>query len=189
MVAAHSIVGEFNYLLSKGPDFAGSWLANALAQGHVSPRDVPALEPRMAKIWAEVVLARYGVGIIDECERLIAMPKKLISGYLQRRMLAGDPKGKEKAKELSEYLADHNHFLSHGRRVSAATAQEKGITVEKPRKCRTQYCLFFMRCASPLPTLARKKLSKATPAMIIAPMCGWPHERNFSAFHPPADAA
>ena len=136
MVAAHSIVGEFNYLLSKGPDFAGGWLADALARGHVSPCDLPALEPHMAKIWAEVVLARYGMGIIDECERLIAMPKKLISGYLQRRMLAADPKGKEKAKELSEYLADHNHFLSHGqarfRRHSAGERDNGGKIGGKP---------------------------------------------------------
>ena len=131
-IAAHSVVREFDYLMSRGPDFAGGWVENALARGHIDSRHLPALKPRMLGAWSEIVLARYGgMGIIDACRRQIAMSEKLICGYLCRRMFVDDSKRKEKAEELAAYLADHDHFLSHGRRVSPSTAREKGMTVEK----------------------------------------------------------
>ena len=131
-MAAHSIVSEFDYLLSQGPEVAGAWLDGALERKHIDSRHPPALQPQMMQAWSEIVLARYGgMGIIDECRRRMALSHKLVDAFLRRRMLKSDPECENKARELAGYFADHDNFLSHGRRVSRATAREKGMTVER----------------------------------------------------------
>ena len=104
-VAAYSVISEFESLLDRKAQFG--------------------------EHWAEAVLARYGIGLLDECKRRMDMAETLTSDWLQRRMFANDPKkGKEKADSLAGYLADHKHFKSHGRRISPDTAKKKGMVVE-----------------------------------------------------------
>lgn len=44
-------------------------------------------------------------------------------------MFAGDPQAKEKAGRIAEYLADHNKFRSHGRRVGMDDLQALGANI------------------------------------------------------------
>lgn len=44
-------------------------------------------------------------------------------------MFAGDPQAKEKAERIAEYLADHNNFRSHARRVGIADLQALGANI------------------------------------------------------------
>ena len=101
-VAAYSIVSEFEDLLEKG------------AGEH----------------WAEAVLARYEIGLLDECKQRTEMAKALTGDLLARRMFAGEPKSK-RAEPLANYLANHADFKSHERPVSFAKARENGMIVER----------------------------------------------------------
>ena len=133
-MAAHSVVNEFGVLLGKGPEHAEQWILNALSRGHVSHERMPELYGALAGQWARAVLARFdGMGVIDQCLRQMALSEKLICIWLSRRMFAdvAEPARGEKAGKLAEYLADHDHFLSHERRVSSATARENGMAVER----------------------------------------------------------
>jgi hypothetical protein len=44
-------------------------------------------------------------------------------------MFAGNPQAKEKAREIAEYLANHNKFRSHERRVGIADLQALGANI------------------------------------------------------------
>ena len=104
-VAAHSVVSEFEDLLGR--------------------------RASLGENWAQAILGRYGIGLVDECNRRMDMSKTLTERWLRRRMFKDDPDGEEKAGALAEYLADHAHFRSHGRRISYETAREKKMKVGK----------------------------------------------------------
>lgn len=100
-VAVYSVISEFEYLMS------GKF-----------GRD---------EEWTKAVLGRYGVGLLDECKRRMELAEALTGAWLQRRMFADDPDREGKAARLAGYLANHEHFKSHGRRVSFDAAQAAGM--------------------------------------------------------------
>ena len=134
-MSVHSVLNEFESLLRKGPDYAEHWVNRALSRGYVDRHRMPELYGALAGNWAGTVLARYDVmGLIDQCFRQTLMSEKLLQIWLSRRMFSGEKdekKREEKARNLAAYLADHDHFLSHSRRISAAKAEENGMTVER----------------------------------------------------------
>jgi hypothetical protein len=58
-----------------------------------------------------------------------ALAEELVSQWLERYMFAGDAKAKHKTKKVAEYLADHNQFRSHARRVGIAELQALEVNV------------------------------------------------------------
>jgi hypothetical protein len=63
----------------------------------------------------------------------VALSKDLVSRWLAQYMFAGQPKAKECATVVVNYLADHNQFLSHGRRVDIETLSGLGARVRDIR--------------------------------------------------------
>lgn len=128
MVAAHSVIGEFDYMMGKGPALGRQWADAFSRQAGINSAQLPVLGVPFEKMWAEVVTARYPLGMLDECRRQIERSKSQTSGWLRQRMLADDS---QKAESLAKYLADHDHFMSHDRRISAAKAESEGMKVER----------------------------------------------------------
>ena len=128
-IAAHSVVGEFNYLMGMGG--APEKQVDILSGRRVVPDALPTLKVPFEKAWADAVLARYPLGLLDACRRLIKKSEAEASDWLEERMFAGEPDGAKKAARLAKYLADHDHFMSHDRRISAAEVEGKGMKVER----------------------------------------------------------
>jgi len=57
----------------------------------------------------------------------IQLSKDLVRKWLEIYMFAGTPNPGNMAQQVVDYLGDHNQFKSHGRRVSLADLQGKGI--------------------------------------------------------------
>ncbi len=51
---------------------------------------------------------------LAECDLAISQAKRYAKAWLEKFMLAGNPKAVEIADDIAEYLSDHAQFLSHG---------------------------------------------------------------------------
>jgi len=60
-------------------------------------------------------------GLYQECLNAVALSKNLVGKWLESYMFAGESDAAGIAKGIVDYLADHNRFLSHGRRVDINT--------------------------------------------------------------------
>ncbi len=75
------------------------------------------------------ILRQYGPSLLAECDNHLALARDLVSKWLERFMFAGEPDAALKANQISEYLANHNNFLSHSRRVGITDLQSLGVKV------------------------------------------------------------
>jgi len=75
------------------------------------------------------ILQQYGPSLYKEALNAIELSKKLVEHWLVSYMFAGDPEGPKKAKDIARYLADHNEFKSHGRRVGRQELRDKGAKI------------------------------------------------------------
>ncbi len=76
-------------------------------------------DPRKLPSWVPI-LGWYGPALLAQCDNQLALAEELVSKWLEKYMFAGNPQAKEKAKRIAKYLADHNQFRSHARRVGIA---------------------------------------------------------------------
>jgi hypothetical protein len=80
----------------------------------------------LAVAWAPV-LQRYGVGLFQMSLNAIQLSKELVCRWMETYMLAGQPNAATIAAQLVDYLADHNAFRSHSRRVNLEELRSRGV--------------------------------------------------------------
>lgn len=73
-------------------------------------------DPKKLPSWVPI-LGWYAPALLAVCNNHLALAEELVSKWLEQYMFAGDPEAKEKAERIAEYLASHNQFHSHSRRV------------------------------------------------------------------------
>jgi len=87
--------------------------------------------PRTAFAW-EPILRIYSPALYVRCQNAIQLSKDLVIEWMQKWMFKDldASVSKQKAEEIADYLAEHDNFLSHGKRVSFSDLVEKGVKVE-----------------------------------------------------------
>jgi len=73
--------------------------------------------PEKLSIWVPL-LAQMGPSLLVECANAKQLSRELVAEWLTKYMFKGEATGPSKAERISSYLADHNQFLSHSKRVS-----------------------------------------------------------------------
>ena len=86
----------------------------------------------LAAAWAPI-LQRYGVGLYQRSLNAIDLSKSLVKQYMTAYMLKGRADADEVASRVVDYLADHNAFKSHARRVDLADLQARGVVAKDIR--------------------------------------------------------
>ena len=79
-------------------------------------------DPKKLPAWVPI-LGWYGPALLAQCDNHLALARELVSKWLEKYMFAGDAQAKKKAERIAEYLANHNNFRSHSRRVGMADLQ------------------------------------------------------------------
>ncbi len=74
-------------------------------------------DPTQLAVWVPM-LSQYGPALLTQCEAALDLSKTLVRTWLSNFMFRRDRKGKEKAEQISEWLADHKDFKSHGRPIA-----------------------------------------------------------------------
>jgi len=88
--------------------------------------------PALAPAWAPV-LHRYGVGLFQMSLNAILLSKTLVTQWMSTYMFSGDPNATTVVQQLVDYLADHNAFRSHSRRVSLEDLRARGVIAQDIR--------------------------------------------------------
>src|SRR6266496_2081170 len=85
-------------------------------------------DPKKLPAWVPI-LGWYGPALLAECDNHLALAKELVLEWLEKYMFAGDPEANQKAERIATYLATHNNFRSHGRRVGMSDLQALGVNI------------------------------------------------------------
>ena len=90
--------------------------AQAIKDQFKAAQDDINTDPRKLPSWVPI-LSWYGPALIALCDNHLALAKELVSKWLEQYMFAGNPKAKQKAEHIAEYLATHSNFHTHERRI------------------------------------------------------------------------
>ena len=77
------------------------------------------------------MLSQYGPDLLMQCESALEMSKELVTTWLRTYMFKGMDDGSEKAEAVSEWLADHKNFKSHGRHIPREDIEESGLMASR----------------------------------------------------------
>jgi hypothetical protein len=81
-----------------------------------------------AFLW-QPILQKYGVGLISQCEKVIALSDEVVRTSLESGMFKDDPEKEAKAKKIVEELGSHTMTKIHARHIHKAKAKEIGLNV------------------------------------------------------------
>ena len=86
-------------------------------------------DPAKLSTWLPM-LNQFGPDLLVQCEAVLEMSKDLVQEWLASYMFKGSPDGKECAKSVSEWLADHKHFKSHSRHLSRTALIKRRLKID-----------------------------------------------------------
>ena len=73
--------------------------------------------PEKIASW-QPMLYQYGPALLIQCKSSLNLSKILVRKWLESNMFANDSDRKDKARRISNWLANHKKFKSHGRTLS-----------------------------------------------------------------------
>jgi len=134
----------------------GSWMpAKSIINGYITMLSF-ATEIKDDVLKA-LLMQKIDPGLLDFCQKTIehatAIAEKLLSNY----MLKGN---NDKARKISQRLADVDEFLSHGRPIRWKYAQEIGLVVRPIKRGTKKYELVWRYFTHALTFLASRNLQK-----------------------------
>ena len=72
-----------------------------------------------------------------QCKSALALSRLLVEEWLQQYMFGGkdyqgwdEERKSETAKDIAQWLADHDHFKSHSRHIPRKVLKERGLNVK-----------------------------------------------------------
>lgn len=102
--------------------------AQAIKDQFKAAQDEINADPGKLPSWVPI-LGWYGPALLAQCDNHLKLAEKLVSQWLKQYMFAGDPQAEQKSEGIAGYLANHNNFLSHERRVGIDDLQSLGANI------------------------------------------------------------
>lgn len=85
-------------------------------------------DPTKVRAWLPM-LAQYGPDLLVTCSNANNLSKSLVKDWLEKYMFAGQSDASQKASDISEWMADHNQFKTHGKPISSDLARSHGMKI------------------------------------------------------------
>lgn len=86
-------------------------------------------DPSKLAAWIPI-LQQYGPSLYQQCFNAIELSKKYVMEWLKTRMFKNESNAEELAKRVTDYLANHNEFKSHGARVGVKELLDRGVKIK-----------------------------------------------------------
>ena len=135
--ASNSIVmGRYSALGPIDPQIqvnSGSGTRYAAAQAILDQFDKAKLDMEISDsigAWYPM-LSQYGPELLVLCENSIELSKSLVETWLKEYMFREQEDGSMKAKKISEWLANHRNFKSHGRHILRPQLEENELVITR----------------------------------------------------------
>jgi len=98
-----------------------------LDQFEEAQREVNA-DPSKLPSWLPI-LREYGPSLLAQCRNSLALSRELVSTWLEQYMFSNEQDAALKARKIAEYLANHNAFRSHARRIGLEDLQSLDVKI------------------------------------------------------------
>lgn len=85
-------------------------------------------DPGKLSAWLPM-LSQYGPDLLAQCETALNLSRELVKTWLKTYMFEGQSDGARKAELISEWLAGHQNFKSHGRHIPRDELDNHGLTI------------------------------------------------------------
>jgi hypothetical protein len=87
-----------------------------------------AANPVSLRAWIPM-LSQYGPDLLVTCTNATKLAELLVTGWLTSHMFNGDQDAAQKAADIGHWLADHGHFMTHGRPISRDVAEQRHMKI------------------------------------------------------------
>jgi hypothetical protein len=87
-----------------------------------------AANPVTLRAWLPM-LSQYGPDLLVTCTNATKLSQILVTDWLTSHMFNGDQDAAQKAADIGRWLADHAHFMTHGRPISRDVAEQKHLKI------------------------------------------------------------
>ena len=88
------------------------------------------VDPARLSAWLPM-LSQYGPDLLVRCESALQLSRELVKAWLESYMFKHVDDPSEKAEQISNWLADHKNFKSHGRHIPRVDLENRELAVEK----------------------------------------------------------
>lgn len=85
-------------------------------------------DPAKLSAWLPM-LSQYGPDLLVQCETALELSRELVSTWLEAYMFRHRDDRAKFARDVSDWLSDHQRFKSHGRHLSRSELTKQGLTV------------------------------------------------------------
>ena len=85
-------------------------------------------DPAKLSAWLPM-LSQYGPDLLVQCETALELSRDLVSTWLEAYMFRHRDDRAKFARDVSDWLSDHQRFKSHGRHLSRSELTKQGLTV------------------------------------------------------------
>jgi hypothetical protein len=76
------------------------------------------------------ILGQYGPDLLVQCQEVSEMSSEMVREWLEKYMFALDEERATKASSIATWLGTHSNFRSHGKHITRAEAEAKGLKIE-----------------------------------------------------------
>ncbi len=85
-------------------------------------------DPAKLSAWLPM-LSQYGPDLLVQCETALELSRELVSTWLEAYMFRHRDDRAKFARDISDWLSDHQEFKSHGRHLSRSELSKRGLSV------------------------------------------------------------
>ena len=86
--------------------------------------------PAALAVW-QMIIGQYRPTFLGECRKAIDLSAEIVQTRLQTVMFAGDPNANDKAKQIVEYLNEHENTKIHARHIDIDQAVSCGLKIKR----------------------------------------------------------
>ena len=88
-------------------------------------------DPEKFPAWLPM-LEQYGPHLLVQCESALGLSRELVRTWLEQYMFKDSPalERKQLAKDISDWLANHQDFKSHSRHIARDELKNQGLVIE-----------------------------------------------------------
>ncbi len=105
---------QFNF--QKGDGSFVNAPAQAIIDQFEAAQKKIAKDPTLLVPWLPI-LQQYGPSLYQQAQNAIVLSKSLVKKWLMKYMFRNSPRKEIRARQISNYLGNHNNFKSHAKRI------------------------------------------------------------------------
>jgi hypothetical protein len=129
VMAAHSQLGPIDPQFTiPTPNGTRSAPAAEILNQFEKAKDEIAKDPNAIVPWSPI-LAGFGPGLLSQCDTERQLAEDLVSDWLKRYMLKGEPSAAKVAGDAATWFSNYEHFKNHGRPVHRDKVRGLGLKV------------------------------------------------------------